>query len=128
MKASHVLSFAAGILLMLGASALNQSHAQSRHVFEPRMYTANPGKLDAVQARFRDHTDAILKRHNMKPRPPAGPDLYSVAPNLRSRSAVVLKRACCPSPPLLRVLCAAASGVKPRLFLTFTLAPLSASI
>jgi NIPSNAP protein len=67
MKATHILSFAAGILLMLGVDTLNQSHAQSRHVFELRMYTANPGKLDAVQARFRDHTDAILKRHNMKP-------------------------------------------------------------
>jgi hypothetical protein len=66
MKVTHLLSFVGGALLMLGVSTLSQSYAQSRHVFELRMYTANPGKLDAVQARFRDHTDAIFKRHNMK--------------------------------------------------------------
>ena len=66
MKVTHLLSFAGGVLLMLGAGTLSQSYAQSRHVYELRMYTVNPGKLAALQARFRDHTDAILKRHNMK--------------------------------------------------------------
>ena len=36
------------------------------HVYELRMYSANPGKLDAIVARFRDHATAILPRHNMK--------------------------------------------------------------
>ena len=26
----------------------------------------NEGKIEALQVRFRDHTDAIFKRHNMK--------------------------------------------------------------
>jgi hypothetical protein len=30
------------------------------------MYHTNPGKLDALKARFRDHTDALFARHNMK--------------------------------------------------------------
>jgi hypothetical protein len=30
------------------------------------MYHANQGKTEALQARFRDHTAAIFKRHNMK--------------------------------------------------------------
>jgi hypothetical protein len=28
--------------------------------------TLTKGKTEALQARFRDHTDAIFKRHNMK--------------------------------------------------------------
>ena len=30
------------------------------------MYHVNPGKMDALKARFGDHTDALFKRHNMK--------------------------------------------------------------
>ncbi|MGN6367883.1 MAG: NIPSNAP family protein [Phycisphaerae bacterium] len=31
-----------------------------------RLYHANDGKLQALIARFRDHTDALFRRHNMK--------------------------------------------------------------
>ena len=41
------------------------SGAQSSAVYELRVYHANEGKLDALLARFRDHTDAIFKRHGM---------------------------------------------------------------
>ena len=41
--------------------------AQSNdRVFELRTYTAPEGKLDALQARFRDHSVEILARHGMK--------------------------------------------------------------
>ena len=40
--------------------------AKSDVVYELRVYHANEGKLDALVARFRDHTDAIFKRHGMK--------------------------------------------------------------
>ncbi len=36
------------------------------HVYELRMYHAKEGKMDALKARFGDHTDALFKRHNMK--------------------------------------------------------------
>jgi hypothetical protein len=36
------------------------------HVYELRTYTAADGRLDAVNARFRDHTRRIFERHNMK--------------------------------------------------------------
>jgi hypothetical protein len=40
--------------------------AQASHrVFELRTYTAPEGKLSALQARFRDHTVSIFKRHAM---------------------------------------------------------------
>jgi hypothetical protein len=35
-------------------------------VFELRTYTANQGKLDALNARFRDHTAGIFARHGIK--------------------------------------------------------------
>ncbi len=38
----------------------------SARVFELRTYTASPGKLDALNARFRDHTIAIFKKYGME--------------------------------------------------------------
>jgi hypothetical protein len=35
-------------------------------VYELRIYTAAPGKLDAVLARFRDHTCKLFERHGME--------------------------------------------------------------
>ncbi len=35
-------------------------------IYELRTYTANPGKMPAMQARFRDHTLAIFERHGIK--------------------------------------------------------------
>jgi hypothetical protein len=40
--------------------------AGSARVFELRTYTASPGKLDALNARFRDHTIALFKKHGME--------------------------------------------------------------
>lgn len=34
-------------------------------VFELRTYTTNEGKLDALQARFRNHTVKLFKKHGM---------------------------------------------------------------
>ena len=43
------------------------AHAQSAtRVFEMRTYTAAPGKLDALQTRFRDHTLRIFEKHGMQ--------------------------------------------------------------
>jgi hypothetical protein len=41
------------------------ANAQSR-VYELRTYTCNEGKLEALKARFRDHTIEIFKRHGME--------------------------------------------------------------
>ena len=35
-------------------------------VFELRVYTANEGKLEALKARFRDHTTALFNKHHME--------------------------------------------------------------
>lgn len=34
-------------------------------IFELRTYTAAPGKLDALNARFRNHTNDLFKKHGM---------------------------------------------------------------
>jgi hypothetical protein len=50
----------------LAAELAPRAPAGSGRVFELRTYTASPGKLDALNARFRDHTIAIFKKHGME--------------------------------------------------------------
>jgi hypothetical protein len=51
------------IALGLGYAA---GHAQTKQrVFEVRTYTTHAGKLDALNARFRDHTTRIFAKHGM---------------------------------------------------------------
>lgn len=59
------LCFLCGAALILSFNVLHGSRP-SHHVYELRMYHVHPGKMDALKARFGDHTDAIFKRHNMK--------------------------------------------------------------
>jgi NIPSNAP len=62
----HIVSLLCGGLAVLGLTMASQSNAQSSaHVYELRTYTAPAGKLDALEARFRDHTEAIFKRHSL---------------------------------------------------------------
>ena len=42
------------------------ANAASTRVFEMRTYTAPPGKLDALNSRFRDHTIRLFEKHGMK--------------------------------------------------------------
>jgi hypothetical protein len=64
-KAWSLLSFIGGAAVTLGLSHIGGSKP-SQHVYELRMYHVNDGKMDALIARFGDHTDAIFRRHNMK--------------------------------------------------------------
>lgn len=45
--------------------AVTLERSDPARVFELRIYQASPGKLDALLARFRDHTMALFKRHGM---------------------------------------------------------------
>ena len=61
-------------LLGLAASALTAAAAEKEkdvkkadtRYFEMRTYHAAPGKIDALNARFRDHTNALFKKHGME--------------------------------------------------------------
>jgi hypothetical protein len=58
----HSLGLAS--LLWLGAASTPAAAADDR-VFELRIYYAHPGKLDALHARFRDHTCKLFEKHGM---------------------------------------------------------------
>jgi hypothetical protein len=47
-----------------GAPARNA--AGKPRYFEMRAYTANPGKMEALHQRFRDHANRLLARHGME--------------------------------------------------------------
>ena len=67
MNRRNVLQGMGAAMMFSSASGLEAqaSGAKSEVVYELRVYHANEGKLDALVARFRDHTDAIFKRHGM---------------------------------------------------------------
>ena len=50
---------------VLRGSADDKPPAKER-VFEMRTYIAAPGKLDDLNARFRDHTNKLFKKHGME--------------------------------------------------------------
>jgi hypothetical protein len=52
-------------LLLLVPLLAGFGMAQNR-VYELRTYTCYPGKLEALKARFRDHTIKIFNRHHME--------------------------------------------------------------
>ncbi len=64
MTKSHIVSFLCGALAALGVTMAVNAQAP-HHVYELRTYTAPPGKLDALIARFRDHTETIFHRHDL---------------------------------------------------------------
>lgn len=61
-----VLSFTAGSLLTARLAHVNQVRADSNRVFEMHVYHAVPGKLPALESKFRDTTSKLLAKHNLK--------------------------------------------------------------
>lgn len=59
---STIVSFAADTNLV----TVSPSIAKDSRCFEMRTYYAMPGKLEALNARFRDHTCALFKKHGME--------------------------------------------------------------
>jgi hypothetical protein len=59
------LSFAAGSLATLRLDRLEQVKADNNRVFELRIYHAVPGKLPALESRFRDTTSKLLAKHDL---------------------------------------------------------------
>ncbi len=59
------LAAAAATALIAAAPSANPPKAPER-VFELRTYVANPGKLGALNARFRDHTCKLFQKHGIE--------------------------------------------------------------
>jgi hypothetical protein len=57
-----VLGLAAGSIIQMAGVAEAQT---TDRVFELRTYTTNPGRLDALHARFSQHTITLFERHGM---------------------------------------------------------------
>ena len=57
---------AAAIVPFVAGGKVEAQNAAGGPVYELRIYHANEGKLDALLARFRDHTVAIFNRHGLK--------------------------------------------------------------
>jgi len=58
--------FVAGFALGSFRNSSDVAHAQGKHVYELRTYTAPEGKLGNLNSRFRDHTIRIFNKHGMK--------------------------------------------------------------
>ena len=54
----------AAVAIAAGFAAAAPAKTADRF-FEMRTYTPSPGKLDALQARFRDHTCKLFEKHGM---------------------------------------------------------------
>jgi hypothetical protein len=61
-----LVSCAAASLVAASVSNLNQAEADSNRVFELRIYHAVPGKLPALESRFRGTTSQLLAKHDLK--------------------------------------------------------------
>lgn len=59
-------TFAAGIIAHAVYTPVTTVHAAANRVFEIRTYTTPPGKLEALKARFRDHTIKVFDKYGMK--------------------------------------------------------------
>jgi NIPSNAP protein len=61
-----MISLAAGSVIAAGLVHVRQVRADSSRVFELRIYHPVPGKLPALEARFRDTTSKLLAKHDLK--------------------------------------------------------------
>jgi hypothetical protein len=58
----------AGVFAVSGDAKQKEKEAKKvdARIFEMRTYYASPGKMDALNARFRDHTCKLFKKHAME--------------------------------------------------------------
>jgi len=61
-----LVCFAAGAPITTRLAQVNHVSADSNRVFELRIYHAVPGKLPALESRFRDTTSKLLAKHDLK--------------------------------------------------------------
>src|SRR5271154_6329669 len=68
MNRREVLQGIGAAMMLSTTSGLEAQNAGAKTdvVYELRVYHANEGKLDALLARFRDHTVALFNRHGLK--------------------------------------------------------------
>ena len=66
LKKTHCIVLLAAAFFWIQVAGLDFAQGEEKNrVFEIRTYYANEGKLDALLARFRDHTVTLFKKHGM---------------------------------------------------------------
>ena len=60
-----LVSFAAGSLMTARLAHVSRVRADGDRVFELRIYHALPGKVPALESRFRDATSKLLAKHDL---------------------------------------------------------------
>jgi len=70
MRTSFLTTLVLGLVISSSGLASNPVSADESSpngkIFDMRIYKANPGKLEALNARFRDHTCRIFRKHGME--------------------------------------------------------------
>jgi len=61
-----LIAFAAGSLTTLRLAHIAQASADANRVFELRVYHSVPGKLPALESRFRETASKLLAKHDLK--------------------------------------------------------------
>ena len=61
-----LFSFAVGSLITARLMHVSQVKADSNRVFELRIYHVVPGKMPALESRFRDTTSKLMAKHNLE--------------------------------------------------------------
>jgi hypothetical protein len=70
-RSASLVLVSAALFALTGLFGTASSHdkpagAPKGGVYELRTYTTNPGKLDALHARFKNHTLKLFEKHGMK--------------------------------------------------------------
>jgi hypothetical protein len=60
-----LVCFAAGSVITARLAHIGQVRADSNRIFELRVYHAVPGRLPALESRFRDTTSKMLAKHDL---------------------------------------------------------------
>lgn len=60
-----LLGLLATTVAIYGVATVKGEKKVDTRVFELRTYTVLPGRMSAMHARFRDHTNKLLKKHGM---------------------------------------------------------------
>jgi len=66
MPLRKIFVVAAFVLVGAGAYRAGAQTQKKPRYFEMRTYTASPGKMDALHARFREHTQKLFAKHGME--------------------------------------------------------------
>ncbi len=65
MKKTLILALVALSLCLVSPMRAEKEKKVENRVFELRVYHAAPGKMKALHARFRDHTNKLFEKHGM---------------------------------------------------------------